>query len=96
MSELPLCVVLIAKAGQEQALHQALLTLVPTTRAEEGCLQYDLFRDNENGRRFVLIERWQNRALWEAHMNMPHLKHFSAISDRLVEEWTLMQLSQLA
>ena len=52
--------------------------LVPITRAEDGCLQYDLHVDNENSGFFVFYENWESRALWQTHMNAPQLRRKSA------------------
>jgi quinol monooxygenase YgiN len=32
---------------------------------------------------------WESRALWDAHMNAPHLAAFSARQDDLLESWEL-------
>ena len=40
--------------------------LVPVTRAEDGCLHYDLHQDNDNPAHFMFFENWQTRDLWQA------------------------------
>ncbi len=47
--------------------------LIPITRAEEGCIQYDLHQDNENPAHFMFYENWDSRELWKAHMHAPHV-----------------------
>lgn len=47
--------------------------LVAITRAEAGCLQYDLHQDNDDPAHFLFYENWRSRDLWQAHMNAPHL-----------------------
>ena len=49
--------------------------LVPITRAENGCLQYDLHRDNEDPGHFLFYENWESRELWQTHMNAPTWRH---------------------
>jgi quinol monooxygenase YgiN len=45
--------------------------LIPITRAEEGCIQYDLHQDNEEPAHFLFYENWASRELWQIHMNSP-------------------------
>ena len=48
--------------------------LAVLTRQEEGCLRYDLYRDEDNPMRINSIEVWADRASLARHMNAPHLK----------------------
>ena len=44
--------------------------LIPITRGEEGCVQYDLHQDNENPSHFLIYENWESRELRQTHMNV--------------------------
>ena len=70
--------------------------LVDPTRAEKGCLQYDLHRDNENPAHFMFHENWESRELWQAHMDSPHLRDYMAATDGTVEEFTLNEMTRIA
>ncbi len=87
----PLTVVatLEAKPGQEAALEAALRALLAPTRAEQGCVTYDLHRSDEKPGLFVFHETWSSRPLWEAHMQSPHLQDFGAQQEALVARWEL-------
>lgn len=87
----PLTVVatLKARAGQEEALHEALRALIPPTRAEGGCINYDLHRSSDEPGTFLFYENWTTRPLWEQHMASAHLQAFSARQDELVASWEL-------
>ena len=50
--------------------------LIPITRAEEGCIQYDLHQDNENPAHFLFYENWESREFWQEHMQNAHLAEF--------------------
>jgi len=67
--------------------------LIPITRAEAGCLQYDLHQDNENPAHFLFYENWQSRELWQTHMGAPHLAAYMEATDGAVEEFTLNEMS---
>ncbi|MFW5397248.1 MAG: quinol monooxygenase YgiN [Candidatus Accumulibacter regalis] len=58
--------------------------LLPITRAEQGCLQYDLHRDNDHPAHFMVFENWESRELWQRHMNAPHLAAYLQATDGAV------------
>jgi quinol monooxygenase YgiN len=69
--------------------------LIPITRAEEGCIQYDLHQDNENPAHFLFYENWESRELWQIHMNAPHLAAYMEATDGAVAEFTLNEMSHI-
>jgi len=70
--------------------------LVPITRAEQGCIQYDLHRDNDDPAHFMFHETWENRELWQTHMNAPHLAAYMKATDGAVAEFTLNEMTQIS
>ena len=90
-SFMPLTVIasLKAKPGQEAALFAELSSLIAPTRAETGCILYEMHRSHETPGWFIFNELWESRPLWDAHMAAPHLSAFSAKQDALVESWEL-------
>ncbi len=49
-----------AKDGQAQGLREFLNSIVPTIEASEGCLSCRLLQDQDDERRFVVIELWDS------------------------------------
>ena len=90
-NHMPLTVIasLKAKPGQEAAPFAELSALVAPTRAEAGCILYEMHRSHENPGWFIFNELWESRPIWEAHMATPHLVAFSAKQDALVDTWEL-------
>jgi quinol monooxygenase YgiN len=88
MSSTALTVVALIKAkpGQEENLREALLNLIPTTRAEEGCLNYDLHRSMEEPGAFLFHENWTSKEALDAHLAKPHLREFLGRADELLAE----------
>ncbi|MEX0366206.1 MAG: putative quinol monooxygenase [Ruegeria sp.] len=82
-----------AQPGKEALVRTELEKLIPITRAEDGCIQYDLHVDNSNPGFFVFYENWQNRELWQTHMNAPHLAAYMAATDGAVAEFTLNEMT---
>lgn len=85
-----------AKPGKEAELREVLTGLLAPTRAEEGCLGYDLHVDNEDPGLFLFYENWQTKPLWERHMGAPHLEAFKGRTDELVADWNLHQMTKVA
>ncbi len=87
----PLTVIakLKAKSGSEEELYEEARKLVEPTRAEEGCINYDMHRSVEDPGLFMFYENWENRPLWEQHMESPHLQEFSGRQEELCDTWEL-------
>jgi len=75
-----------ARPGQEEKVKDALLALIPPTRQEPGCLNYDLHRADDDPARFLFHENWQSKADLDAHLQKPHLQAFLARADELLAE----------
>ena len=87
----PLTVIakLKAKSGCEEQLGEMLRGLVATTRAEKGCINYDLHRSHDDPGLFIFYENWESRPLWDDHMTAPHLVKFSDQQGEVTESWDL-------
>ena len=95
---MPLTIVarIIAEPGQEAPVWAELEKLVPITRAEAGCLQYDLHVDTTAPGTFVFYETWESRELWQTHMTAPHLAAYMAATDGAVADFTLNEMTRIA
>lgn len=40
---------------------------VPLTRAEPGCVRFEVYHSQADSRRFLLVECWQEKGDWERH-----------------------------
>lgn len=84
------------KADKVELVKAELLKLIDVTRAEEGCINYDLHQDNENPGHFLFYENWESRELWQVHMGNKHLAEYVAATEGAVEEFTVNEMSQIA
>ena len=82
-----------ANPDQIDLVRAELEKLISITQAEEGCIQYDLHRDNEDPAHFLFYENWESRELWQAHMNAPHLAAYIKATDGAVAEFTVNEMS---
>ena len=69
-----LAVTWVAKDGESEAVAELLRTLMPLSRAEPGCLQYDAHRDPDDPNAFFLFERYADQAAFDAHGASPHFQ----------------------
>jgi len=72
--------------GGEEDLKQHLLSLAAPTRAEPGCIAYDLYQSPERKEEFMRFEVWRSADDLEAHKKMPHLQ--ASFEKRKQEGWT--------
>jgi len=84
-----------AKSDQVDLVKAELLKLIATTRAEKGCINYDLHQDDEDPAHFLFYENWESRELWQAHMGNQHLKDYLAATDGAVAEFTLNEMTRI-
>lgn len=84
-----------AIAGKEALVRQELEKLIEITRAEAGCIKYDLHIDNDAPGFFVFYETWENRELWRAHMEAPHLAAYMAATDGAVASFSLNEMTKI-
>ncbi len=97
MNDKPLTVVahMKAKPGQEQSLRQELLALIPTTRKEPGCINYDLHQAKDDPGSFMFHENWTSQQHLDDHLNRPHLKAFLDKAGGLLAEAPRITLWEL-
>jgi quinol monooxygenase YgiN len=75
-----------AKSGLEEQVKRELLSLVAPTRAEAGCINYDLHRSPADPAQFMLYENWVSMKDLEEHLAMPYLEAFKAKAADLLAE----------
>lgn len=82
-----------AKPGSEQVVQDALVALVEPTRAEAGCLSYELLASATEPGTFFTIETWTDGGELDAHMQTPHVQQaLAAAGDHLAAAPDIQQL----
>lgn len=64
---------LISKPDTIDETRDVLLGLIGPTRAESGCVVYELFQNNSDPTDFTFVEEWTDDAALDAHLESPHL-----------------------
>ncbi|MGF1785472.1 antibiotic biosynthesis monooxygenase [Photobacterium swingsii] len=86
---------IVAKDDKIDLVKSELVKLINTTRAEEGCINYDLHQDNENPAHFTFYENWTSRELWQTHMANSHLADYMAATEGAVASFTLNEMTKI-
>ena len=73
-------------AGRDAELKQHLLSLAAPTRAEPGCVVYDLYQSPDVPHEFLRFEIWTSAESLEAHKQTPHLR--ASFEKRQREGWS--------
>ena len=74
------------KPGREDELAQLLEGMCAPSRAEEGCVFYNLFQSADEEGVFHFIECWKTQAALDAHREEEHYKEFRARLPDLIAE----------
>ena len=75
-----------AKKGKEEELKQAIMACVAPTRAEAGCINYDLHNLAGNEGELILYENWVSKKVLDEHLEMPYLVELKAKAGELCAE----------
>ncbi len=95
MKQLIVVANIIAIADKIDLIKSECERLLQPTRAEAGCLQYDLHRDNENPAHFMFYEIWESREMWQKHIASKHLQAFMGETEGAIEKLTVHKMTKL-
>jgi quinol monooxygenase YgiN len=77
---------LVAAKGSEATLLGALRALVPQSRREPGCIQYDLHEHTTKPDVFVMYEIWKDQEALDAHVSSNHFQSFLTVAEPILAE----------
>jgi quinol monooxygenase YgiN len=77
---------LMARAGKESAVEEALRDVMGPSRDEPGCLSFHLFRSMRERRLFYIHSIWADEAAFQKHAELPHTKRFLERVDPLLDQ----------
>ena len=95
MAQLTIVANIFANPDRINLIKTELEKLIPITRGEKGCINYDLHQDNDNPAHFTFYENWESRELWQLHMNAPHLAAYMEATDGAISEFTLSEMTKI-
>ena len=75
-----------AKADRAQRVKEELLKLLAQTRAENGCINFDMHQGATDPAQFLFHENWTSEAALKAHFETPHIKTWLKQAEELLAE----------
>ncbi len=75
-----------AKKGLSDKVRAELMSLVVPTRAEAGCISYDLHQDTADNESFMFYETWESKESLDKHIQTPHLQGLLAKAKTILAE----------
>jgi len=71
-------VTFIAKDGCEDKMKELLSAMVLPSKAENGCLFYEIFQYENEPKRFMAVETWENEKALDGHKSSEHYKIYKS------------------
>ena len=86
----------LARDGHAEEAADLLRGFLEPSRAEDGCLFYDLYRDQENRNLFVIVDGWRDDAAFAAHAASAHVaRTLAALAPHLDAEPVIDKLDRV-
>ncbi|SHO57066.1 putative quinol monooxygenase [Vibrio quintilis] len=82
MSQFCLIAEIQANEGKSDAITAQLKILVEASRKEEGCIAYELYRDETKADLFIMREIWASEQVLEQHQQTAHFQNFVAVAEK--------------
>jgi quinol monooxygenase YgiN len=74
-----------ARPGRESEVEAAIRAVSAPTRAEPGCIGYQVVRGTRDPSLFFIHSRWTDEAAFEHHATLPHTVTFLATVGPLID-----------
>lgn len=68
-----------------------MLRLAEASRAEQGCLGYEVFENSRDSLRFIIVETWESESALQAHQQTEHFKIRAAKNGELRTSSSLLK-----
>jgi len=79
-------VTFIAKIGCEDKMKELLTDMVKPSKAEDGCLLYEIFQYENNRRKFMAVETWRDEKALDGHKASDHYKIYKTSYEPYCDE----------
>ncbi|MFA0087849.1 antibiotic biosynthesis monooxygenase [Vibrio sp. 10N.286.49.C2] len=96
MTKLTIIANIVANEDKIEFVKAELLKLIDATRAEEGCINYDLHQNNENPAHFTFYENWTSRELLQTHLASSHIADYMAATEGCVASFVINEMTHIA
>lgn len=86
-----------ARPDKVDETREALMSMIEPTRAEDGCIVYELMQNNDDPTDFTFVEEWTGDDVLDEHLQRDHIQKVVARADELfaappdVRRYTLLR-----
>jgi quinol monooxygenase YgiN len=74
-----------AKPDRVEDVKRILSELVEPTRAEDGCVAYELLQNTQDPTDFTFVEEWTSQAALDKHLTTEHIKRSRSQTEGLLD-----------
>lgn len=85
MSQLNIIATITIKPEYHEAFKPIFKRLVIGSRAEHGCVRYELNQSIENPNIYIVVETWQSKQAIDLHNTTPHFVEFANFAKEHVD-----------
>ncbi|WP_409199967.1 putative quinol monooxygenase [Methanobrevibacter sp. DSM 116169] len=75
-------IIVLAKVSPKQGMKDSILEeskdLIEKTRAEKGCIEYNLFDSTDDDSSLLFVEKWENKDDLKSHLTQDHFINFGS------------------
>ncbi len=79
-------VTFIAKDGCEAKMKELLTAMVEPSKAEVGVVFYEIFQYENNPKKFMAVETWENEKALDGHKASEHYKIYKSSYEQYCED----------
>lgn len=79
-------VTFIAKQDGVETMKKLLSAMVVPSKAEEGCIFYEIFQCKDRPEKFFAVETWRDEAALDGHRSSEHYKIYKASYEQYCED----------
>lgn len=65
---------LYAKEDKVDEFIEVFKEMIPPTKEEEGCIQYEMYQDEEEPSLLIVLEQWATKEAFDGHLETDHFK----------------------
>ena len=82
---------ILVPANDLDAVKAALPEHIDKTRAEEGCIRFEVTADPNNAARFNVLETFRDREAFEHHQNRTAASDWATVSSRATRHYDITE-----
>ena len=83
------------KEGFAEELKAEMIKLLEPTRAEDGCINYDLHQNQEDENHFIFYENWESAAHLAKHAQSAHIMAYRSVSKGKIASMKIYKMDQV-